>query len=185
MGGGSDVEKGESKKKLTLQERVKLYQTPEAKQPEEIEDAKKLAENLTIQQRLMRRLHTRTAKIPLQDDLGEFYVEVHLLSPAEQEEIRGFYQKLTAVSEDLDKAIANPNEKLIKQLTRKSTKLLDKLYHYAESVCVDPSLNYEFWKTGEGFLASDPSRIVSETLMASQGLGTAREERRDLNKFRA
>ncbi len=99
---------------------------------------------------LLRRLRDRRAEV----DLGGFRVEVRVPSPAMRRRIAAMRSRASA---------ADPAE-----LERVSVEIA----HVLEKLCVDPSLNAEYWLRGEGFDVEVPARILAVAL----GLDDAAQE---------
>lgn len=74
--------------------------------------------------------------------------------------------KIRGLSKTMD-----PEE--LKKIEEEAADLLDRLYRKVGDVCVDPSLNFEYWKRGEGFNVDVPFRILAEVLRLS---GEAQKE---------
>ncbi len=92
-------------------------------------------EGMTVAQRLMRAAALRTATIRVPDGTEEgIGIEVYVPTRADLDTIL----KLTA---DIQKAARQGNSAQERQLT-------DNLYQMFAGLCVDPSLDVEFWRAG-------------------------------------
>jgi len=91
--------------------------------------AAKKAESYSIADRLTRRALERTIELKFTDSEGEFEVKVHV-------PLRDEFDYLLHLIKSFDTKGTNPDE------------LTDELYKLFAHLCVDPSLDYEFWKEG-------------------------------------
>jgi hypothetical protein len=89
------------------------------------------AQNLTIAQRLTKRALERELEIPMTDSAGEFFIKLHIPTRDEFDQILA-----------LMPLIGN------KAAPKEALKAVDEFYRLLEVLCVDKSLNYEFWKEG-------------------------------------
>ena len=94
----------------------------------------KKEENLTIADRLTRRALERTIDIQLTDSSGKFTVEIH--TPT-RDELDGLLALSTLMGGG-DTIEAQQN----------AQKASETLYHILANLCVDQSLNFEFWNEG-------------------------------------
>lgn len=105
------------------------------------------AAHLSVAQRLTRRALKDTITIPLTDDLGEFEIEVRIPLTSELDKILGsqaaISTSVTAGDQEATKAAQ------------------DQLFRALAEICVDPSLDYEFWKSG-AFSVTDMGQILKE-----------------------
>lgn len=121
-----------------------------------------LVDSMTVRQRLERRLHKKTVSVSFKDDLGEFTVEIRLMSPNEQKNLMGIYQKLNAY------LAKKPKKETAQNLLVEGTKLLEEVYSMAGYLCVDSDLDADYWKAGEGFNIDIPLKIIRTAISESQ-----------------
>ncbi|MBA7476820.1 hypothetical protein ES707_12215 [subsurface metagenome] len=112
---------------------------------EEVEEAAKLS---GAKAKLLGRLRNRFVPVTFDDgEDGEFTINIRVPSPAQRRrlyEIR--YEVVVALeAEDKNKIVA---------LDLESQDLLGKL-------CLDPSLDADFWRTGQGFDVEVPARLMT------------------------
>lgn len=96
-------------------------------QAKQAEKAAAQAESLSIAQRLSRRGQTETVKIPFNDDLGEFIVEVRLPTTAEMNELMKFDKMVTASkgnNEEIDAATDKHLRQLSLRILSRGSRLL-------------------------------------------------------------
>jgi hypothetical protein len=114
----------------------------------------------------MRRLQSNTVKIPFKDDLGEFSIEARLLSPSEQTIIGDHRIKLLMLRDELAKSPTDIKE--LQKMEKRSAELIEGLYKLVADVCVDKSLDFNYWKAGKGFNIDVSMQIINDVLIASQ-----------------
>jgi hypothetical protein len=158
----------EGGKAMSLSEgnREKLAKLEALEKKDEERDEADLAAQMSVRERLMRRLKSNTVKIPFQDDLGEFNVEARLLSPDEQKTIGDYRIQLLKFREELQKAPTDIKE-LIK-LEKRGAELVQSIYELVADICIDKTLDFQYWKDGKGFNIDVPMRIINDVLIASQ-----------------
>jgi hypothetical protein len=137
-----------------------------------------LRTSLSIRGRLMRRLKHNTVQVQFEDDLGGFEIEARMLSPSEQNEIAGLLINLISVSGRLDVQQKRQDAQGINGLKKQSEALLDKIYRLAADICVDPLLDFEYWKAGKDYNIDVPIQVIAESYRASQRLSA------NIQKFR-
>lgn len=131
------------------------------------EEAKlSLAEVLSIRERLERRLKTRTIKVQFSDDLGDFDVEIRLMSPEEQRNLMKLYSDLSGYLK-VQSPQKDSTEEAQKLLDR-GTELLNQIYELAGYLCVDKELDANYWKQGSGFNIDVPLQIIRAAISESQ-----------------
>jgi len=150
---------------------------------EQVEQADKkerlmVQQNLSTKQRLMRRLEHQTFQVEFEDDIGKFFIEVRMFSPKKQQDISNLLVELTQLNNQLNNVTEKTAPEIIKKLTNKSTKLMNKLYKSVASICVDPSFDYAYWRKGEGFTFDVPLRLLIEAR------GTSPTQINRMQKFR-
>lgn len=116
--------------------------------------AAKKAEALSIADRLTRRALERTIDLKFTDSEGEFEVKVHV--------------PLTDEFNYLIKLISGYNPKITGE---QADQLTDELYQLFAHLCVDDSLNYEFWKEG-AYDAGDFYLILQQLVDKTAGFVT-------------
>lgn len=123
---------------------------------------------LSIKDRLMRRLRTKTVKTALRDDLGEFIIETRLMTGGE-------IARALELDKMLREAGGDPEKYL--EAMRGFRELLDEL-------CVTPGLGQGFW-TDPNCPATDDV-VVAVVLNTAAGAAEALGEAiRDVRKFRS
>ena len=137
-----------------------------------------LRKSLSIRSRLMRRLKHNTVQVRFEDDLGGFEIEARLLSPSEQNEIASLLIHLISVSGRLDAQQKRQDTRGIDGLKKQSEALLNKIYRIAADICVDPQLDFAYWKAGKDYNIDVPIQVIAESYRASQRLSA------DIQKFR-
>lgn len=95
-----------------------------------------LLRNLSIRERLERKLHTDEIKLELKDDLGALTLRFRKLTPKEHDRAGSIQEQFLALK-------TNPDKK-------KSEELTQELYTLLGSVSMD-GLDEEFWKSGTGY----------------------------------
>ena len=143
--------------------RLESLQKLEAK--DEQMEAVTVAEQLSIRDRLMRRLKSNTIKIAFDDREGEFFIETRFMSPDEQRRLSGYQTEMTRLKVEIDKG-PSPDE--IKVLGDRGMRVLDEIFGLVGDLCIDPSLNYDYWKAGVGYNLDVPMTILNQVLLASQ-----------------
>ena len=93
--------------------------------------AHKKVEELTIAERLTLRAYDRIEPVLFKDRHGEFNVDMH--TP-----LRSEYDSIVELQDE----IKSGNPEKIEMAS-------DKFFHMLGFLCVDKTLNYEFWKNGE------------------------------------
>lgn len=111
-----------------------------------------------IRQKLFRRLRTRTVPV----DFGDFTVDIRLLSPAEQSRLSRLQAETTEILAEIRKH-PEKAEGYIRQLDSIDSQICRIL----ENLCVDPGLNYQYWRAGKGFNVDVPAKILSEAVRLS------------------
>jgi len=112
------------------------------------EEAEKEAKLSGAQAKLLGRLRNRFVPVKFDDGVGgEFTINIRVPSPAQRRRLYEIRYEVVAAIEAADK------DKLT-ELDSESQELLGKL-------CMDPSLDASFWKTGKGFDVEVPSRLLS------------------------
>lgn len=121
-------------------------------------------EGMTVAQRLMRAAALRTVTISLPDDTPDgIPVEVYVPTRADLDRILKLTSEVTLAGQRGE--------------TAKEAQLVDELYQIFAGLCVDPSLDVEFWRSGQ--------YGMSEYLAIQDGLfETTLELREDARKFR-
>ena len=100
--------------------------------------ARKQKSDLTIADRLTLSALERIKDVPFKDSHGEFIVKMHMPLRSEYDEIVRLQEEMmSGVSKRIEKAAGI-------------------LFRMVASLCVDDSLNYEFWKNG----AYDPMDMI-------------------------
>jgi len=123
-----------------------------------------LEKQLSIKQRLLNRLRFRTVPVPFEDESGKFFIEVRLLSPSEQRRLFGIQQELAKLIKQIGEA---DSEKKQKTIQKKIETLDDQACEFLGRICVDPELNKDFWKQGEGFSVDVPAKLIHEATRLS------------------
>ena len=100
--------------------------------------ARKQKKDLTIADRLTLSALERIKDVPFEDSHGEFMVKMH--TP-----LRSEFDEIVRLQEELKSG----DQKRMEKASEEFFRMLDAL-------CVDSSLNYEFWKTG----AYDPMDMI-------------------------
>lgn len=118
----------------------------------------------SIKQRLLNRLRFRTVPVSFKDEFSEFEIEVRLLSPAEQRELFNIQRELSELGGKAAEADTQAKQKAVQE---KLEALDDKACEFLGRICVDPELDKEFWKRGEGFSADVPAKIFREVMRLS------------------
>lgn len=148
---------------------------------------------LDIRGHLRRRLKHFIVEVPFEHDLGTFILKARLMSPGEvllfSDDI-AILQELNAKNKEVDKMLKlevagelsdedmNRLIKEVEKLAPEGIKILDKMYKMLGEICVDKTLDFDFWKAGDGFNTDVPMRVLSEVQKVTQ------EYARDINKFR-
>ena len=119
----------------------------EAYEKDKQREQKDLEKQLSVRERLMRRVGQTVVEVPFKDDLGEFKVKCRLLSEYEQRKLVLLGAEITKIEtpEDYDKKMGD----------------LKRFLAYPSGVCLDPDLNLEFWKKGN-YAMQDMLKIVTE-----------------------
>lgn len=151
---------------LSEKNRETLERLEKAEQRDEEKDSAELAAQLSIRERLMRRLKSNKVKVTFNDDLGPFDIEVRLLSPNEQTIVSDTRIKLLRFREELAKAPRDISE--IQKLEKRGNELLQELYKLVAEICVDKTLDFTYWKQGKGFNIDVPMKILNDAVLASQ-----------------
>lgn len=112
------------------------------------EEKEKLIGQLSVRDRLMRRLHHKTFKTILEDDLGEFIIETRLMTSTERLEALKF-------NEQLRKSEGNVEE---------YGKAMSGFKSLVKEICATPGLE-EYWDSGE----SSDDVVVSVIMNALYG----------------
>ncbi len=150
------------------------------------------AKALSTRQRLMRHLNRETTLFMLSDD-PEDYVELHLISPAEQQWVReliGQFQNVIdearRITVNLAKAKSKKKRAELKKqgdkLGEDAERLLDYQLHLVAALCVDPELDFNYWKSGSGFMGQMASTLIGHVLRSSREAAVTRI--RDARFFR-
>lgn len=115
---------------------------------------------------LLKRLKGSTIKVPFKAGDTEFNIEVRVLSPAEQSEIMKIQVELIQFRSKMQ---ALPKgQKNAAKVAKTGQALLGKFYSWVGKICVDPNLNAEYWKKGEGFSIDVPLKLMSAAVSQSQ-----------------
>ena len=134
-----------------------LAERDELKRRFEEDDARlrhELASQLSVRDRLMRRLETETVKTILRDDLGDFKIETRLMTIGEIQRAL-----------ELDKMYTNGDPDLMMEAHRAYGELLDE-------ICVTPGLGDGFWSSPD--CPAEPAvkaAIVARTAVQSADVG--------------
>lgn len=147
--------KDEEKEKPAFQ---KLYERDKAKETADV------AEQLSIKTRLLNRLKFRTVPVPFEDADGKFTIEIRLLSPAEQNGLLRIQQKLSEVTKKITTSKTAKEQEAIRKTI---DKLNDQTCALLGNICVDPELDKEFWKLGEGYNVDVPQKLLTEATRLS------------------
>ncbi len=112
---------------------------------------------LTVRERLMRRVKHVIVEVMFEDDLGKFPIKCRLLTDHEQHTIIKWQEKLLNLRK-------NPNVKSeeFDQVTSNFYEVLA----YPNGVCVDETLDLEFWKQGN-YGIDVPLKIIREVIESS------------------
>lgn len=147
---------------MNEENKLKLAQLEKAERKEEVKETIDLATQLTVRDRLMRRLKSNTIQVPFKDDVGEFNIEVRMLSPEEQVEFLKYRRQLFQIRREMD----NPPTTIdgIKELGERSDEVLKALYGMVAEICVDKRLDLEYWRSGRGFNADVPFALLNGSL---------------------
>jgi len=140
------------KKKLSLEE---LAAADEAKERGD------LIANLTVRDRLMRRLRNIVVPVEFKDDLGVFTVKCRAMSQREQQGVIKLQGKTAGI-----KGAEGYGEFMDELL---------KFIAYPDGVCLDPELNMEFWRNGD-YAVTDLFKLLTNAIRGST---------RDLDKIRS
>ena len=127
-------------------------------------EKEELHKQLSIKERLLRRLRYRTVPVVFEDEGGEFTVEVRLLSPVDQRKLYQIQQELGRLTKQIVKANTTKKQNAVQ---KKIEKLDDQTCEFMEKICVDPELNKEFWKRGEGYSVDVPAKLIREVMRLS------------------
>jgi len=112
------------------------------------EEAEKTAKLSGAQAKLLGRLRNRVVPVKFDDgEGGAFTINIRVPSPAQRRRLYEIRYEVVAALEAADKD-------KIAELDLESQNLLGEL-------CVDPSLDASFWKTGRGFDVEVPSRLLN------------------------
>lgn len=114
------------------------------------------AQNLSTAQRLSRRAKHETLKIPFEDDLGTFEIEIRIPTSAELDELM-----------KLQKKVGEAGKSLSPEGPAEVDRISEELYKKMEDLCTDPSLTAEFFKSGD-FLGSDFGQIIKEIFIEEE-----------------
>jgi len=131
---------------------VKAYEKNQKQQEKELE------KQLSIRERLMRRVKQANVTVSLTDDLGEFQIKCRFLREREQRVLVELAGKLAEVQ------TAKQYDAVMDEL--------QKILAYPEGVCREPELDLKFWKEGN-YALNDMLKILIE---ASKQTGEALEE---------
>lgn len=156
----------------TLKDLVERAEAGERKVQEDAEHV------LSTRERLMRHLNRETTKYFLSDDDNDF-IELHLLSSSEQRWVRelvGQFQELLERARKLTERLAkadtdrkrNKLQKDVDKLNAEAQKLLEYQLYLLSAICVDPELNFEYWKNGSGFFGQLPSILIAHVIRFSR-----------------
>lgn len=126
---------------------IEDFELEEKRKNRESDLAHKKVEELTTAERLTLRAYDRTEQVLFKDRYGEFNVEVH-----------------TPLRREFD-TIVELQEELKSGDTKRIEKASDTFFHMLHSLCVDKSLNYEYWKNGE-YAPMDLITIMEELTAA-------------------
>jgi len=137
---------------------VKAYEKDKKREQKDLE------KQLSIRERLMRRVGQMVVEVSFKDDLGEFKVKCRLLTEQEQRKLVGLGAEITKI--DTPKQY----DETMGQLKR--------FLAYPSGICLDSSLNLEFWKKGN-YAMQDMLKIVTEV---SKQTGQVVEETRSFRK---
>jgi len=133
---------------------------------------------LSTRERLMQHLHESRHKVKYGED-DAYVVEIRLLSPSEQIWLRKLGSKFNDIiiqSSKIAKRKTTTEKQRQKQqhdlekIQQEAEVLFDKQYHLLGDICVDPELDYAYWKKGDGYLNYVPSLIIGEALSRSTEL---------------
>jgi len=147
--------------------RERLEKLEKVERDVEVKTASDSLENLKIRDRLLRRLIANTIQVEFEDDMGKFNIEARLLSPEEQTHVSDERIKLLRFREELAKAPTTDIEEL-RNMEKRGAALMDELYKIVADICVDKTLDYEYWRKGSGYNADVPLKLLSEAIGASQ-----------------
>ncbi|MGD6850741.1 MAG: hypothetical protein ACQCN6_01620 [Candidatus Bathyarchaeia archaeon] len=105
-----------------------------------LEEKQKLAESLSIRERIMRRSKNRVIPVKLQDDLGAFTVRFRPLTWSEQKDIAKVQGKIAQLQKESgDNALA-----LIETIEHDFIKYVSS----DKGVCLEPELTEAYWLEG-------------------------------------
>ena len=160
-----ELQELEAKRREILKEREALKQRFEEN---EERLRREVIARLTIKDRLMRRLRTKTVKTVLQDDLGEFIIETRLMTSEEMARALELDKMLREAGDDPEKYL---------EAMKGFRELLDEL-------CVTPGLSDGFWTDPQCPATDDV--VVAVVLNTAAGAAEALGEAiRDVRKFRS
>lgn len=161
-----------------------------AKAEQKKEDEQRL-EALSTRDRLMRDLTRHTVKVMLSEDSNDF-VEIRLLSPAEQRWLADLSTQFKTIIDRLGRLGKKPvdsderkakRDREIGRINEEANRLIDEQLHFLAKICVDPELDHDFWKAGEGFANDVPTLILAEAL--GQSSRVSGERTSQARKFRS
>lgn len=121
----------------------------------DIEKAKEQAEFQTVAQRLMMRAHTSSFEVPISDDI---IIQMH--TPTD-----GEYMELIRLQNDILKTGIKLQKDGISDVNDATTAIdeissgWDRLHKLIAKLCIDPSLDFEFFQSGH-ISASDKTAII-------------------------
>ncbi len=123
-------------------------------------------DNLSVAERLTRRTRKQTAKVVLYDDMGPIEFEVYC-RPSIKTAI-----EILQVQEEWQKALSkvpgqNDGTEGVKRFFEELDRVEDKMARLLASLCVDKSLDYDFWKNGD-YDQEVVYQIISTVLNSTQ-----------------
>jgi len=117
-----------------------------------------------IRERLMRRLLYRVVEVEFEDDQGKFTIPIRLLSPAERRRLFEIQYRFTQLQNEINRV---DKEEKLNMLREELERIDDEICRFLEKICIDPDLDFEFWKRGEGFSMDVPAKLLSEAIRLS------------------
>lgn len=144
-----------------IEERKKFKEAPERHKKEETRKNQQISQ---IKEKLRKRLLERVIDVEFESSDGNFMIPVRLLSPAEKNRLLELRTKFQV---SLAKLAETTEPAEIEKINEDADDMDSEICQVLSEICVDPELDFEFWRKGEGFSADVPAKLIAESLRLS------------------